>query len=71
MTINSLHLWPDPVAGLKEIRRTLRAGGRIAIAITRFSYASSDKFEQHLIDAGFTDVSLHTGEPGTCALGRA
>jgi hypothetical protein len=24
-----------------------------------------------LLDAGFTDVSLHTGEPGTCALGRA
>jgi ubiquinone/menaquinone biosynthesis C-methylase UbiE len=71
MTMNSLHLWPDPVAGLKEIRRTLRKGGCIAVAITRFSYASPAKFERHLIDAGFTEVSLHTGEPGTCALGRA
>ncbi len=71
MTMNSLHLWPDPGAGLSEIRRTLRTGGRIAIAITRFSYASPAKFESHLIDAGFTGVSVHSGEPGTCALGRA
>jgi ubiquinone/menaquinone biosynthesis C-methylase UbiE len=71
MIMNSLHLWPDAVAGLAEIRRTLRAGGRIAIAITRFSSAPSDKFEQYLIEAGFTDVRVHTGEPGTCATGRA
>jgi len=70
MTMNSLHLWLDPLAGLREIRRTLRVGGRIAIAITRFSYASPAKFKSYLMEAGFTDVSVHSGEPGTCALGR-
>jgi ubiquinone/menaquinone biosynthesis C-methylase UbiE len=68
MTMNSLHLWQDPVAGLKEMMRTLRRGGRIAVAITRFSYASPDKFERHLIDSGFTDISIYRGDTGTCAV---
>jgi ubiquinone/menaquinone biosynthesis C-methylase UbiE len=37
LTMNSLHLWPDPMVGLMKVKRTLRTGGRIAIAITRFS----------------------------------
>jgi ubiquinone/menaquinone biosynthesis C-methylase UbiE len=71
MTMNSLHLWTDPITGLREIKRTLRKGGCIAVAITRFSYASPAKFESQLIEAGFTDIRIHTGEPGTCATARA
>jgi ubiquinone/menaquinone biosynthesis C-methylase UbiE len=71
MAMNSLHLRPDVVAGLKEVRRTLRRGGRMAVAITRFSRESPDQFERYLVDSGFAEVSIHTGDKGTCALGLA
>jgi hypothetical protein len=50
--------------------RTLRPGGRVAVAISRFSYASPDKFETRLDESGFTDISIERGDRGTCALGR-
>jgi SAM-dependent methyltransferase len=32
VSVSSLHYWPDPRAGLREMRRVLRTGGRIIVA---------------------------------------
>jgi ubiquinone/menaquinone biosynthesis C-methylase UbiE len=69
MVINCLQLWPDSVRGLKELAQILRPGGRVAVAISRFSYASPDGFETQLSKSGFIDVSIQHGDRGTCALG--
>jgi ubiquinone/menaquinone biosynthesis C-methylase UbiE len=71
LTINSLHIWTDPVAALREIRRTMRPGGRIAVAISRFSRESSETFTSRLTDAGFEKASLQLSDHGHCAIAHA
>jgi len=68
MAINSMQVWPDAVAGLREIRRVMRSGGRIAVGFTPYSRQRSEGLTETLIADGFTDAHILEKDKDFCAL---
>jgi SAM-dependent methyltransferase len=84
LSVNTIYFWPDPLAGLGEIRRVLRQGGRVLLAtetkedmqksaLTRHGFRL---FHDHELDAllrqaGFAEVAIE--REGICVFssGRA
>jgi len=79
-SINSLQFWPDITASMRELRRVLKRGGRVAIAVQPRQKGADEESARHIgrkmIDAlnasGFEQVGLMFQElrpvPVACAL---
>ncbi len=71
LSINSLQVWPDAGAGLREMRRVLRTGGGLALGFTAHSRQSSAGLVEKLSAADFAEVRLIEMKQGFCVLAKA
>jgi ubiquinone/menaquinone biosynthesis C-methylase UbiE len=68
LAINSMQVWPDAPAGLREIRRVLTGGGRVALGFTPNSRQPRSGVTELLSVAGFEAARLVDLRGGFCAL---
>ena len=68
LAINSMQVWPDPAAGLREMRRVMKPGAKIALGFTPYSGQPNEGLTQILAAAGFTKAKLVERDNWFCAL---
>jgi ubiquinone/menaquinone biosynthesis C-methylase UbiE len=68
LAINSMHVWPDAMAGVREMRRVMKPGGKIALGFTPYSGQSKSRLPEMLTAAAFTEAHVVETAQGFCAL---
>lgn len=68
LAINSMQVWPDAVAGLREIWRVLKVDCKIALGFTPYSGQSKNGVPEKLAAAGFVSTRIVESDAGFCAL---
>jgi ubiquinone/menaquinone biosynthesis C-methylase UbiE len=68
LAINSMQVWPDAIAGLREIWRVMKPGGKIALGFTPYSGQPNRGFEATLFAAGFTKAQVVETGKAFCVL---
>jgi ubiquinone/menaquinone biosynthesis C-methylase UbiE len=70
MAVNSMHIWPDGIAGLREMRRVMKSGGTIGLGFTPYSGQTKESLTEKLIAAGFSKAQLVEKDKNFCVLAR-
>jgi ubiquinone/menaquinone biosynthesis C-methylase UbiE len=66
--INSMQVWPDALAGLREIRRVMKPGVTIALGFTPYSGQPKQGLAETLTGVGFAKAHPVETPKRFCAL---